>query len=134
MPSPEQEMEILSRSEAGTVQLSPVLTRVEVVEMQDAAADVELSTPVREYIVNLADATRKGGNIAVGVSPRGSTSLLKACQAWAASDGRTFVVPEDVQQLVPHVWSHRILAGLDQDTASGREAISELLQSVPVPL
>lgn len=134
MPSPEQEMEILSRSEAGTVQVSPVLTRAEVVEMQDGAAEVELSAPVREYIVNLAAATRKGGDITVGVSPRASTSLLKACQAWAAFDGRTFVVPEDVQQLAPHVWSHRILAGLQQDTAAGVEAISEVLHSVPVPL
>ena len=127
-------MEILSRSEGGSVEVSPLLTKVEVVEMQDAVTEVSLSAPVWEYIVNLAAATRKGGNIAVGVSPRGSTSLLKACQAWAASDGRSFVVPEDVQTLAPHVWSHRILAGVDQDIASGREAISELLHSVPVPL
>ena len=121
-------------SEAGSVEVNPLLTKVEVVEMQDSATEVELSAPLREYIVILAAATRKSDNIAVGVSPRGSTSLLTACQAWAASDGRSFVVPEDVQTLAPHVWAHRILAGLEQDIAAGREAISELLTSVPVPL
>ena len=134
LPTPEQEMEILKRSERGPGEIKPLLNAVEVVTMQEIVGRVELVPSVREYIVNLADATRQGGDISVGVSPRGSTILVKACQAWAASDGRSFVVPEDVQELAPYVWSHRILVGMDYDMGAGREAISNLLQSVPVPL
>ena len=134
LPTPEQEMEILRRSEQGASQVRPLLSPADVVEMQETVSKVQVAVPVREYIVNLAAATRQGGDISVGVSPRGSTVLQKACQAWAAFDGRSFVVPEDVQDLAPYVWSHRILVGVDQDTASGRRAIIELLQSVPVPL
>ena len=134
LPSPEQEMEILRRSEQGPGQVRPLLSPDDVVGMQDTVAKVELASSVREYIVNLAAATRQRGDISVGVSPRGSTILLKACQAWAAFDGRSFVVPEDVQKLAPYVWSHRILVGADYDNGSGRSAIADVLQSVPVPL
>ena len=134
LPTPEQEMEILHRSEQGTTKVWPLLSQADVVEMQETVSKVQVAVSVREYIVNLAAATRQSGDISVGVSPRGSTVLQKACQAWAAFGGRSFVVPEDVQDLAPYVWSHRILVGLDQDTASGRQAIADLLQSVPVPL
>ena len=134
LPTREQEMEILRRSGQGASQVRPLLSQADIVDMQETVSKVQLASPVREYIVNLAAATRQGGDFAVGVSPRGSTVLQKACQAWAAFDGRSFVVPEDVQDLAPYVWSHRILAGVDQDTASGRQAMTGLLQSVPAPL
>ena len=134
LPTREQEMEILRRAELGASQVRPLLSPGDVVDMQDTVSNVHLADSVREYIVNLAAATRQSENISVGVSPRGSTVLQKACQAWAAFDGRSFVVPEDVQDLAPYVWSHRIIVGMDQDTASGREAITELLKSVPVAL
>ncbi len=134
LPTPEHELEILRRSEGGPIEVRPLLSQADVAEMQRTVSNVQLSAPVQEYIVNLAAATRQGGDISVGVSPRGSTVLQKACQAWAAFDGRTFVVPEDVQDLAPYVWSHRILVGVDHDTASGRQAIAGLPNSVPVPL
>ena len=134
LPSPEQEAEILNRSKKRPDQVCAVLNRAEVLEMQETVAKVELASPVRDYIVNLAAASRREGGIAVGVSPRGSTVLAKACQAWAAFNRRSFVVPEDVQQLVPYVWAHRILVNTDHHSGSGAEAINDLLKSVPVPL
>jgi len=95
---------------------------------------LEVAHPVKQYIVNLAAASRQRNNISVGVSPRGSAALLWACQGWAAFDGRPFVVPEDVQELAPHVWGHRIVPDHDGWMGSGREAIDLLLESVNVPL
>ena len=102
--------------------------------MQDTVLSVEVAPPVQQYIVNLAAASRNSDALAVGVSPRASTALMRACQAWAAFAGRSFVVPEDVQKLAPHVWGHRVLAGPDHGAGAGRAAIAELLDSVPVPL
>ena len=134
LPTPEQEIQILRRSELGIVGVDPLLSVTEVREMQDTVAKVKLAPSVRQYIVNLAAASRQGGDISVGVSPRGSTVLLRASQAWAAFDGRTFVVPEDVQELAPYVWAHRILVGMEHDMLSGQEAVSRILHTVPVPL
>ena len=134
LPTSEQEIEILRRSELGITRVGPLLSVTEVLEMQDTVAKVKLAPSDRQYIVNLAAASRQCRDISVGVSPRGSTVLLRACQAWAAFDGRTFVVPEDVQELVPHVWAHRIQVGMEHDMLSGQDAISQLLHTVPVPL
>ena len=101
--------------------------------MQRTALSVEVSRPIKEYVVNLAAATREDDDIVVGVSPRGSASLVRACQAWAAISGRDFTVPEDVQELAPYVWGHRIITRPEAEFSSGSKAVSRVLQSVTVP-
>ena len=93
LPTPQQEMEILRRSEqgVGTEGLAPVLSTEEVVEMQETVLSVAVAPPVQQYIVNLATASRNSDALAVGVSPRASTALMRACQAWAAFAGRSFL-------------------------------------------
>ena len=133
LPTPQQEVEILSRSERGLPDVEPVLTAEEIVEMQMVVQDVLVAMPVKQYIVNLGAATRHHPAISVGVSPRGAVSLLRAAQGRAAFGGRDFVVPEDIKEVAPMVLGHRIV----MDGASGAAAddvICEVLDSVPVPL
>ena len=134
LPTPDQEMEILRRAGHGEVKISPVLNTDEVVAMQETVLKVEVAPAVRQYIVNLASTSRRCDYLTIGVSPRGSAALLRACQGWAAFDKRTFVVPEDVQRLAPYVWGQRVLLGSEDGVQSGREAISQLLTSVAVPV
>ncbi|NQW22659.1 MAG: MoxR family ATPase [SAR202 cluster bacterium] len=134
LPNREQELEILYRSQHGAIRVSPVATADEIVAMQETALNVEVSHPIKEYIVNLATATRENEDFIVGVSPRGSAALVRGCQAWAAISGRDFVVPEDVQELAPYIWGHRITARPEAEFSSGSEAITRILKSVPVPL
>ena len=133
LPSAEQELEILSRSEHGLPEIAPVLTAGEVVEMQELVKGVRVATPVKQYIINLVGRTREHSGVAAGVSPRGAVSLQRAAQAWAAFGGRDYVVPEDVKDVAPMVLSHRILieggAGV-----STHDLVSELLSTVPVPV
>lgn len=133
-PTPDQDMEILNRWEQGHTQTPPVLTTDDVATMQDSTRTVAVAQSVKQYIVNLAAASRHQDQFTLGVSPRGSAAMLRACQAWAAFDGRGFVVPEDVQYLAPHVWGHRVGVRGEAEMGSGRLAITELLRSVPVPL
>ena len=134
LPSPKEEVEILRRAEHGLPAMGAVLTRSQVLEMQETALTVAVAPNIMQYIANLADASRNHRDITLGVSPRASASLLRACQAWSAFAGRTFVVPEDVQELAPYLWGHRIVAGYLDGALSGRHVIQRLLESVPVPL
>ena len=136
LPTPTQELEILQRAEHGLSQVAPVLTAAEVTEMQEFTLRVEVATSVKQYIVNLAAASREQSDINVGVSPRGSASLLRASQVWAAFADRTFVLPEDVQELAPYIWGHRLVLGASEEDAGfpGQKAISRLIESVTVPL
>lgn len=133
IPTPQQEMEILTRSEHAIPEATPVLSSAEVVEMQTLVQQVQVAVPVKQYIVKLVAATREHAATVAGVSPRGGVYLLRASQGWAAFDGRDFVVPEDVKEVAPLVLSHRMMV----DGGSGMSAqdiLHELLESVPVPL
>ena len=133
LPTPQQELEILNRSEHGLLEVTPVLSADEVVVMQRVVQQVVVALPVKQYIVNLVAATREHPAIAVGASPRGAVSLLRAAQGWAAFGGRDFVVPEDIKEVAPMVLSHRVLVDGGSGVAA-KDAIAELVDSVPVPL
>ena len=133
LPSAEDEVEILRRAADGPPALGAVLTRSQVTEMQVTAMAVAVAPSIMQYIANLAGASRNHIDISLGVSPRASASLLRGCQTWAAFAGRTFVVPEDVQELAPYLWGHRVVAGSNDGRLAGRDTIQRLLESVPVP-
>ena len=89
----------------------------------------------KRQIVRIVEATRHDENIAIGSSMRGALALTRCARIWAASDGRGYVVPDDVKDLAIAVLSHRIkltaeatFAGLTTD-----EAISRMLETVPAP-
>ena len=133
MPSLTQELEILSRARHGLPRPQPVVTTVEVAEMQTCVLNVDVSQPVSEYVVRLARATRDHPLLSNGVSPRGTVLLQRASQGWAALEGRAYVVPEDVKRVAPLVLPHRItVRGGGQVEAT--DVISEVLDTVDVPV
>ncbi len=98
--------------------------------LQTEAANVAVERPVREYLVRFADATRKHRQIAVGLSPRGLLTWQRVCQAWAYLKGRSYVTPDDVQDVVHPVLGVR----LGVSSGGARGVIDELLRTVPVPV
>jgi MoxR-like ATPase len=137
-PDAAQEREILSRGrlyhEDGAI--DAVLTTDDVVAMQKQARSVKVDTAISDYIVAIAEATRRNEAIELGVSPRGSLMLLKASQARAYMEGRDYVIPDDVKALAVPVMAHRVVlrggaAGSRSDIA-GR-AIESIVSSVEVP-
>ena len=90
---------------------------------------------VLEYMLQLVNATRKDEAIEVGVSPRGSIALYKACQAYAAIHNRTYVVPDDVKTLVPYVFNKRVILKPNalMKGYTNAEVISRILEQEPVP-
>ena len=107
----------------------------ELVAMQHFAQTVRVDDSIVAYIVDLARKTRDDRAIELGASPRASIALLKAAQVMAASEGRTFVTPDDVKPMVKPVLRHRILlhpdAQLQGTTPDDR--IDDILRTLPVP-
>jgi MoxR-like ATPase len=91
---------------------------------------------VGRYIVGIVRASRSHCDVRLGGSPRASVALYRASQAWAWLDGRDFVLPDDVREMVGPVLGHRLLLDVDRELrgASVEAAIGDLLASVPVPL
>lgn len=103
------ETEILRRGmEPDAQALSPVLLPEELAEIHAEYQSVRCAQPVMDYIIDIAQATRRHEQIQLGISPRGSLALLDAARAWALLRGRDYVQPDDVQKLAEPVLLHRI--------------------------
>jgi len=110
-PPPAAEREMLDTHGATSPldQLRPVARASDVQDLVLAVRKVLVSDQVKDYIINLANATRTSPELRLGASPRASLHLLRASRAWAALDGRDYVIPDDVQRLARPVLAHRLL-------------------------
>ena len=108
----------------------------EIRRVQEIPPTVRIDSPVRSYIVDLINRTRNHPGISLGASPRAGLALYKTAQAWAAIDGRDFVIPDDVKTLASSVLPHRMIlnstARLRGNTAE--QILKEILTEVPVPI
>lgn len=136
-PGREEEIAILERfREKDPLQeLEPVATPEQIVTLQEARKGIRVSGPIKEYITEIAGATRRSPRFRLGVSPRGSLGLMRAGQALAALRGRDYVLPDDIKALAAPVLSHRlILKEEERLRGEGQEPLfEELLSRVPVP-
>ena len=136
-PAPEDERNmVLARQGVNPLQtVCQVLSRDELIAMQDEAAAVYIKTELIDYIVALIDATRKHPMILRGASPRATLSLTAMAKAVAYVQRRDYVVPKDIQVTFPQVIAHRLLlapeAGARQITPE--QLLDEILHQVPSP-
>jgi MoxR-like ATPase len=99
--------------------LKPVLSREEIVSLQEKVDGVRLERSLIDYIVAFANATRRHEAVHVGLSPRGSLALAQAARATALSEGRDYVIPEDITDNVTAVCSHRIVLRAGAESLGG---------------
>ncbi|UCC52033.1 MAG: MoxR family ATPase, partial [Anaerolineaceae bacterium] len=137
-PNEEGENDILLRFERDDPldTLEQVVQPEEIIEMQDKVREVNVEVSVRRYLVHVCRATRSHEEIALGASPRATMALYRTCQARAAIQGRSFVIPDDAKILAPHVLTHRLIVN-PQTRLRGRTAqdvIREVVDTVPVPV
>jgi MoxR-like ATPase len=137
-PGGDESMEILATH--GTVStlddISPVTDAAGVGRMIEAAREVYVADSLRRYIIEIAEATRRHPDVYLGASPRATIMLLRASRAFAASDGRDFVTPDDLKTLAAPVLAHRLIVSADA-AMSGRGAeavLAQVLDEVPVPV
>jgi MoxR-like ATPase len=116
-------------------ELSPVLERDGLLALQRQVDKVQVADKLTDYLLTLAEATRSGGRFLLGVSTRGVQGLYRATQALALVEGRDFAIPDDVQRLAVPVLAHRLVLRRSTGEAEARrQAVEELLESLPVPL
>jgi MoxR-like ATPase len=138
-PLAEEESEILRRRterKKDQVVLKTIITPEILLAMRAASEEVYVDPDVRGYMVALATKSRRHPKVVVGVSPRGSIALLKLAMAWAAIQGRNYVVPDDVKQFTQPALAHRITldSSLWDIHQSENNIIKEITRSVPVPV
>ncbi len=110
--------------------LPEVLSGAELKEIQEQVQAIHVSPAVLDYLQDLLEASRR--QHATGLSPRAGLSLLHAAQASALMQGRSMVLPEDIQSVALPVMAHRLEAGVTPGQLGGRDLARNLLETVPV--
>ncbi len=136
-PGRASEIDILNRQQYAHPldSLEQAVDVAELIDAQSAVKQVHVDGLVKEYIVDLVEATRRHDDIYLGASPRGSLALYNTTRAWAALQGRDYVIPDDVKDLAEPTLAHRMIVspaarmkGIDS-----RAVVRELLSVVQVP-
>ncbi len=136
-PGKQDEINVLSRQadHHPIEDVEQVVSLAELLAAQDAIKAVYVDDLVKEYIVDLVTATRNHADIYLGASPRGSLALFKTSRAWAALQGRDYVLPDDIKLLAEVTLAHRLIVSPSAriKNVDPRQIIEDILKSVPVP-
>ncbi|MEK7808282.1 MAG: MoxR family ATPase [Chloroflexota bacterium] len=134
-PSNEDEVMILEREEHNDPLdgLEAAIELDDIIQLQTAARAVDVARPLKEYIVQLVNATRAHPDVVMGVSPRGGVALQKCAQAVAMIRQRSFVTPDDIKLAAPAVMAHRLLSR-DRRPETAKEIVKQVLGEIKIPL
>lgn len=138
-PTLEEEQEILRRRRErrrDEFSVERVIAAEAIMVMRRLVEDIYVHRDVERYIAALVAKTREDSRAAVGASPRGSLALLKLARAWAALDGREYVLPDDVKRFAVPALAHRLVLEPDlwMVERAAEDVVTSCMQSVPVPV
>jgi MoxR-like ATPase len=116
-------------------QVQPVVTAAEIMEFQELVHHVLVDPQLLRYIATIVEKTRNHSSLYLGGSPRASLSILRASRAFAALEGRDFVTPEDIQEVLFPVLTHRVILSPEKEMEGVRPeaVIRQIVDSVDVP-
>jgi MoxR-like ATPase len=116
--------------------LNAVVTPQTFTAMQQVLEDVYVHPDIGRYVVDLTTKTRHHRQVVIGASPRGSLALLKLIRAWAAIQGRDYVLPDDVKRFAQEALCHRVILepNLWGSKTTQNTVVAEIVNSVAVPV
>lgn len=136
LPSKDEEIAILERfmKEDPYEKLEPVLNLKVLKELKESVKDVFVHPEIEKYMVEITSSTRKKDRVIMGASPRAALALLRACKAYAALNGRSYCIPDDVKALAVPVLAHRLKLSYGYGQSGESEKIvGEILEEVIAP-
>ncbi len=134
-PEFDQEVEAIMLGNKAKDALAAVATKQDILDLRICADEVYMSKIVYDYIVEIVTATRSNTEIQIGSSIRGGLALSALAHAYALSQGRNYVLPDDVKYLVPFALGHRIALSHEAKVASRspQDVLASIVSSIAVP-
>ena len=129
-PSMQVEAELLesTRKSHPIDALKPVTDGATILRMQQSIREIHIHDSVRDYLLRIITRTRDSAHLSLGASPRASMALFRAAQAYAAVNGRSFVLPDDIKSLAPPVLEHRLI--LKPESRLRRVTVHSVLRDI----
>ncbi len=139
-PNAKEEVDILHRfkNQMGKPDLSivkPLLNAKNMKELQSKIAKVTIEDNMLDYITAIVQETRNNSRLYLGASPRASLAILRASKVMALMSGRDFVIPDDIQYVVPDILNHRVILNPDAEMAgeTTHQVLHDIIKEIEVP-
>ena len=133
-PDLDSEVQMLQThaQEGALDRLQPIVSVEKLQTLRESVQKVHVEPKLRKYLVELVQSTRRQAGVRLGASPRGSLALFRSSLAWAALQGRDYVIPDDIQHMVVPTLAHRLVGtgGFEQ----AESILQRMLEQHPVPL
>lgn len=135
-PEIKDEIQIILNVEKAKASINYVVTKQEILDLISDVKQVAVSPLVAAYMVSIVTATRDNTDIKLGSSPRGSMALKHICRAYALSQGRNYVTPDDVKLMAPYALSHRIILtnAAKNEKKDPHDIIKAIIKDTVVPI
>ncbi|PAV28648.1 magnesium chelatase [Virgibacillus profundi] len=136
-PSNEEEKRILHtyRTNDPYDEITASLTLEKIRMLQEEIKQISLSDVVTDYLLSLIHESRSHFDVELGISPRGMLALMRAAQARAFLQNRNYVTPEDIKELVPYIFEHRLILSMEGSIKkTARQVVNEIIKNVSVPV
>ena len=134
-PDNEAERELLKGSDRRQLlkHITPVIDSEQLIAMQGQAESIHVSEALLDYLQDLLEFSRRSADYTNGLSPRAGLAVLRCARAWALIHGHPQVLPEDIQQVLPSIISHRLNRVQDNGQATQEDDAAHLIKQVPIP-
>ncbi|WP_028647746.1 MoxR family ATPase [Nocardiopsis sp. CNT312] len=136
-PAPQAELDMIDSHSARSplADLAPVSTSSQIRHLAEQVGAIHVAPGMRRYVVDLVNSTRTSPDLHLGASPRATLHLVRAARAYAALDGRHYIVPDDVQALAVPVLAHRLILAPEarMERMSAEQVVAKLVSRLPVP-
>lgn len=113
--------------------ITPVINSERLIEMQKQAESIHVSDALLDYLQDLLEYSRRSADYINGLSPRAGLSVLRCARTWALMQGHPQVLPEDIQQVLPSIISHRLTKVQDDGYTTQEDIAAYLIKQVPIP-
>ncbi|MFN8575291.1 MAG: MoxR family ATPase [Candidatus Sericytochromatia bacterium] len=134
-PDSNYESEMLSRhnkQQSLVDNVDTIINIKQLLEVQEMVNKVEATNEIFDYIVRINSATRNHNDIMLGASPRASVAMLTCSKAYALTEGRNYVSPDDVKSIAPFVLIHRIIPHRTLSRKQITEMVDKIISKIPV--
>jgi len=134
-PDKEAERELLKGSDRRQLlkHITPTIDSEQLIAMQQQAESIHVAEALLDYLQDLLDYSRRSADYTNGLSPRAGLAVLRCARAWALIHGHPQVLPEDIQQVLPSIISHRLNRVQDNGQATQEDDAAHLIKQVPIP-
>ena len=133
-PDPVSEREMLLGADPRTLiaGIPTVISPQQLLKIQQQVLQIKVSDSLVDYLQRLVQFTRTDSSFQCGLSPRGALAMLQCARAWALIQGRSYVIPEDVQTIMPGVAGHRLKGSVEQSSQTGEALVQKVLNAVDI--